>query len=105
MTCDLCQATTFDTKNMEIFEVGQILVLSFKRFLNGRKNEAIVKVPEFLEPSKIVSGPQLQSYEGMKYKLYGAIIHYGSLSGGHYIALCYNSKNKMWMQYNDSIVT
>ena len=59
MTCDLCQATTFDTKNMEIFEVGQILVLSFKRFLNGRKNDADVKVHEFLEPDKTVSKSQL----------------------------------------------
>lgn len=59
MTCDLCQATTFDTKNMEIFEVGQILVLSFKRFLNGRKNDADVKAPEFLEPWEVISEPQL----------------------------------------------
>jgi hypothetical protein len=44
---------------MEIFEVGQILVLSFKRFLNGRKNDADVKAPEFLEPWEVISGPQL----------------------------------------------
>ena len=43
---------------MEILEAGQILVLSFKRFLNGRKNEADIKVPETLEPREVVCESQ-----------------------------------------------
>jgi ubiquitin C-terminal hydrolase len=102
MTCDLCGATTFDTKDMHIFEAGQILVLSFKRFLDGRKNEANVLTPEFLEPREVVSESQVQSYRGLRYRLYAAIIHYGSLQGGHYIAVCYNYKSRKWVKYNDS---
>lgn len=43
--------------------------------------------------------------DGNKYILTGYVIHYGSLSGGHYIACGLRSlENDIWYTFNDSLV-
>lgn len=39
------------------------------------------------------------------YKLFGAVLHSGSLSGGHYTAICKSSFNGKWYNFNDSHVS
>ncbi|EAY22349.1 Clan CA, family C19, ubiquitin hydrolase-like cysteine peptidase [Trichomonas vaginalis G3] len=39
------------------------------------------------------------------YKLTGVLVHSGRYGGGHYYAYLWNEEKKMWIKFNDSIVT
>ncbi|KAL3680049.1 hypothetical protein R1sor_023005 [Riccia sorocarpa] len=49
--------------------------------------------------------PRRGGREAVIYDLYGVCCHMGSLSGGHYTALCKNWENDMWYCFNDSSVS
>ncbi|KAL2613060.1 hypothetical protein R1flu_024752 [Riccia fluitans] len=49
--------------------------------------------------------PRRFGKEAVIYDLYGVCCHVGSLSGGHYTALCKNWENDMWYCFNDSSVS
>lgn len=36
------------------------------------------------------------------YDLFAVSVHYGGLSGGHYVAYAKNSEDKQWYNFNDS---
>lgn len=57
-----------------------------------------------IEPCDFVNDRKSPRYDGKVYQLYGAIIHSGSLRGGHYVAVCYDRNQKKWLEYNDSWV-
>ena len=42
---------------------------------------------------------------GAYYKLCGVTRHFGSLSGGHYTAVCRDPNTNDWLEFNDSLVT
>ena len=90
---------------MQIYEANKIFAVNFKRFLNNRKNETIVSPPKYLDLTPFVVEKERHKFEGKRYRLYAAIIHSGSLNGGHYYAYCYNYKAGKWMEYNDSSVS
>lgn len=61
-------------------------------------------MPIVIEPCDFVIDRKSPQYDGKVYQLYGAIIHSGSLRGGHYVAICYDYNQKKWFEYNDSWV-
>jgi ubiquitin C-terminal hydrolase len=73
------------------------LIIQLKRFHldedkgTYRKNDLLVKYPE-----------QLQIL-GREYKLMGVVLHFGTLDGGHYTALC--RREGKWFEFNDESVS
>jgi hypothetical protein len=48
---------------------------------------------------------QEENAESHIYDLYGVVNHSGSLSFGHYTAMCFNEIEEKWYNFNDSMVT
>lgn len=80
---------------MSIQQTNQILFVILKRFTEKAKINSRVDVP--LE----IDSKYMKSSEEGYYELYGMIIQSGSLHGGHYIAVCWDSING-WMILDDS---
>jgi ubiquitin C-terminal hydrolase len=104
MHCENCKRDTRTSKKMEVYEANKILVLCLRRFHEDQKNERSVIVPTVIEPCDFVTDRKSPQYDGKVYQLYGAIIHSGSLRGGHYVAICYDYNQKKWFEYSDSWV-
>jgi len=43
--------------------------------------------------------------EAVVYDLFGIVNHYGSMNGGHYVAIVKNEVTQEWIRYDDSAVT
>lgn len=90
--CENCQAKRIASKRTNVNEWPQYLFIWLKRFRqNGRhitKNSQELEIP-------------IDWRHDMK--LQGAVIHYGSLNGGHYVYVGEN--NGKWFLFNDSSVT
>ncbi|KAG0317867.1 Ubiquitin carboxyl-terminal hydrolase 16 [Dissophora globulifera] len=97
-------------KRYLISEMPQTMVLHLKRFEQSgrfgqmRKIEDYVEIPEELDmspyymPKHDIEDENSEARAGrgkadsMKYRLYGAVVHMGTLSGGHYINYVLSSK-------------
>lgn len=88
---------------MEVYQANKVLIIGLKRFHEGRKNERKIKIDELLSPSKFEHRKNV--HPDHQYRLYGLILHFGSLNGGHYIAVCYNYRSGQWIEYNDSRIS
>ena len=91
------------TKSISFWNMPDILVVTFKRFLPDgiRKLENRVDFPLVnLDLSKYVVGYNPSTYV---YDLYGVCNHMGGTMGGHYTAYVKNSAD-IWVHYNDSNV-
>ena len=90
------------TKQILFWSLPNILVISFKRFLNnGRKQQSFIDFPiDNLNLSKYVVGYDKHSYV---YDLYGICNHSGNTGGGHYYAYIKN-ENGTWYEFNDARV-
>ena len=89
--------------NLLIFELPQILIISFKRFNNSNKkiNNTITTPITNLDLSKYVIGYDKHTY---KYDLFGICNHNGGCLGGHYTSFVKNANGK-WYHFNDTQVT
>ena len=101
--CRDCNRDTRTRKWMEVYEANKVLIIGLKRFHEGRKNDRKISIDELLSPPDFEHRKGL--HPGHKYRLYGLILHFGSLHGGHYIAVCYNYLSKQWIEYNDSRIS
>ena len=118
--CPQCKALCDATKQMTIFSLPNVLVITFKRFLvnswgqPGGKIDLRVDFP--LEGFDISSGVSRDQHgeramsgasddDDPLYDLYGVANHFGSTAGGHYTAYCQNSCDKHWYQFDDSRCT
>ncbi len=107
-TCSHCKKEVRAIKHMTICRPPPVLIIHLKRFrqrqgrfcMTQRKVEDLVHYPiEGLDISPYLSTPEL----GMpKYNLFAVTEHYGSLSGGHYVAVCRSFWKKGWVAYDDS---
>ena len=99
--CKQCRELRLARKKMEIFFLPKILIICLKRFSNrGKhimKNSQNVIFPiDNLDMKKFIVGPYNTH---CKYNLYAVSRHYGYINGGHYTAICKNTKR--WFEYND----
>ena len=106
--CDKCKKHQEALKTLEIYRAPKYLIIQFKRFkiktnstitgwLSNKKITTFVDYPiNNLDIRKYVIGPEK---EKAIYDLYGIVEHFGSLSSGHYIALCKNLGR--WIEYDD----
>ena len=99
--CDKCHVKVCPFKEMKFFELSSILIFSIKQFRRGLKINQHINFPEYLDMREYSIGIQNNGY---KYRLYGICVHQGGLNGGHYYAMCYNSKTDQWLKCNDTHV-
>lgn len=91
------------TKTISFWNMPDILVVTFKRFLPDgiRKIENLIDFPlEGLDLSRYIIGYNSKTYI---YDLYGVCNHMGGTTGGHYTAYVKNGED-IWVNYNDSSV-
>ena len=101
--CENCKKKQRPKKKLEIYNAPKILIIQIKRFSHITKINTKVNFPLIdLDLSKyIISDDESKN---AKYDLFAVANHYGSLSFGHYTAVCKNSLNDKWYEYNDSSV-
>jgi ubiquitin carboxyl-terminal hydrolase 4/11/15 len=110
--CSVCKEHQEANKKLEIFKAPHILIVQFKRFkiksgnvfmgmMANRKNESFIDFPiENLDIRNYIVGEDKN--DGI-YDLFAISQHFGSLSGGHYTALCKN--NNKWYNFDDDNVS
>ena len=97
--CNKCGFPTISAKCERICKFPTILIIHLKRFYsngyhNLKKNNRI-----------LINGTLNFSSKGFyNYNLISTINHYGSLEGGHYVALCKDKKFN-WYLFNDSSIS
>lgn len=90
--CPKCQESLVASKRFYFDNWSKYLIIGLKRFqYQGTR---------YVKNSNSVSIPYEWNHG---YKLKGAIIHSGSINGGHYI--CVGEKNNKWYIFNDSNVS
>jgi ubiquitin C-terminal hydrolase len=90
--CSKCKTKTIASKRVQVIEWGPNLIISLKRFkqngLRLQKNTKQIEIPLIWRTN---------------YKLYGAVIHGGTLNGGHYTYV--GNYNNKWYHFNDTHVS
>lgn len=106
--CPVCKEHREALKKLDIYKPPNILIIQMKRFkiktnnvvmgmISNKKNDSTINYPlEGLNLQSYVVGPQS---ENSIYDLFAISQHYGSLSSGHYTALCRNGNS--WYEYDD----
>jgi ubiquitin C-terminal hydrolase len=118
--CPKCNDFRQANKKLEIYKAPKILIIHLNRFsyFDNRKINTEINFPiESLILDKYVvkkerSRKSIINDEDNKefkfenvYDLFAIANHYGSLDGGHYIAVAKNPENSEWFQFNDSNVS
>jgi len=108
--CKRCQKNVQANKQIEFFRLPKILIIHLKRFksrifmgsyLAQSKNNEFIDYPTHnFDLSQILKGKQRAIYD-----LFGVVMHYGMLQGGHYTATCFNPIKNKWLDFDDSDVT
>jgi ubiquitin C-terminal hydrolase len=85
--CDKCNENTEYTKTTKIWKIPDVLVFIIKRFTNGFiKNNKVIDINKTICFKR---GSVLQNTDNdITFTLSSLGIHYGSLQGGHYCAIC-----------------
>lgn len=100
--CDKCKSKVDAERSTSWWLAPDVLVILLKRFQYTASGFEKVNVPvEF--PSKDLTlriGGNTQNPESM-YDLYGVVNHTGSLSSGHYTAVCLDDQTDQWSFFND----
>jgi ubiquitin carboxyl-terminal hydrolase 8 len=108
--CDVCADYKDAEQTTYFWEYPEIFMIQLKRFSNKRrgnyefteKNSTMIEYPlKDLDISMIKSS---YCQDSPKYELYGVVLQSGSLSGGHYTAVCKNPVNDKWYKFDDSRV-
>jgi ubiquitin C-terminal hydrolase len=109
--CDNCKDLKDAEQSTYLWETPEILIVHLKRFITKQygnsirteKNGTMITYP--LQDLDIT--PTISPYNrngNYKYELYGVVRQHGSLGGGHYTAVCKNSINNKWYEFDDSHV-
>ena len=85
--CDKCNECTEYTKTMKIWKIPDVLVFIIKRFSNGMsKNSDVIDINKTICFKR---GAILSNIDSdITFTISSLGIHYGSLHGGHYCAIC-----------------
>ncbi|KAL3230602.1 Uncharacterized protein RNJ44_01051 [Nakaseomyces bracarensis] len=106
--CPKCKDHRQATKQLELWNTPDILLIHLKRFENQRsfsdKIDVTVEFPiEGLDVSPYIVNTMEQ--KGTIYDLFAVDNHYGGLGGGHYTAYAKNETDGKWYYFNDSRVS
>jgi ubiquitin C-terminal hydrolase len=84
--CSKCNKNTAYKKSTKLWKLPDVLVIIIKRFINmNTKNDAPVSINDYLNFNK---GSILSNKKDAVYDFSSVALHFGSLNGGHYSAIC-----------------
>merc|ERR1711937_974983 len=104
--CPRCKVPCPAKKQLCPFSYPPVLIIHLKRFQINVLNGQWMKCSKKIQVSdQLTFEPSLVEDDRHKivYKLYAAIIHQGSIHGGHYTALC--RRGNSWKLFNDDQIT
>lgn len=106
--CPKCKEHRQATKQLELWNTPEILLIHLKRFENQRsfsdKIDAVVDFPiEGLDMTPYVVDSVVE--DGCIYDLFAVDNHYGGLGGGHYTSYVKNNIDNRWYYFDDSRVS
>ena len=97
--CEKCKQLSEAERRTSFWVTPDVLVVLLKRFqFSSTSGFEKISVPVKFPESDLVIKSAI-------YDLYGVVNHYGSLSAGHYTALCREDSTSRWFIYNDHQVT
>ena len=111
--CSYCKKNQEAFKKLEIYRAPNVLIVQLKRFdcktesiyegfIKNKKNESLVNFPlKNLDIGKYVV--EENSRKDCLYDLCAISQHFGSLSSGHYTALCLNDDE--WYNFDDEKIS
>jgi ubiquitin C-terminal hydrolase len=100
--CDSCHSRSDAVRKIDFSRSPDVLVILLKRFqFSGGGFERVPVPVEFSETNFTIRAADSEEV----YDLYGVVNHTGSLSSGHYTALCRDGDSGEWFLYNDHSVT
>ena len=106
--CSNCKKLQKSKQKLQIYKPPNYLIILLKRYdlkknygnFYGEKNNTFVSYPiNNFDIREYIEGPEKNN---AIYDLYGIIEHFGTMSSGHYTAICKN--NNKWISYNDSMI-
>jgi ubiquitin C-terminal hydrolase len=101
--CDRCNSHVQAVKSFSIWRDPPILILHLARFVQigavQRKLDVPITYPDVLDFVPFLARP---SDTAALYRLFGVVEHYGTLSAGHYVAICWVEDRQKWLCFNDS---
>jgi ubiquitin C-terminal hydrolase len=84
--CTKCNKNTAYKKSTKLWKLPDVLVIIIKRFINIQlKNEAPISINDYMTFNK---GTILSNKKDATYIFSSTALHFGSLNGGHYSAIC-----------------
>jgi ubiquitin C-terminal hydrolase len=84
--CSTCRKNTAYKKYTKLWKLPDVLVIIIKRFINTHvKNDAPIAINDYLNFNK---GSVLSNKKDVIYDFSSVALHFGSLNGGHYAAIC-----------------
>jgi ubiquitin C-terminal hydrolase len=100
--CDKCNTCSNYSKTIKIWKAPDVLFLLIKRFKDDlNKDTRYIKINKSLYFGESTI---LENNIEKQYNLSSIGLHYGSLYGGHYMAIC-NIGNGKYYQYDDLQIT
>ena len=107
--CNNCKKHQEATVKMQIYKPPYYLIIHLKRFkiksgkpiigfMSNKKNDTFITYPTDLDLKDHIIGDY-----NTKYELIGVNQHHGSISSGHYTAICKN--NGVWYEFDDDTVS
>ena len=99
--CDKCKELVQPEKKLMLWKTADTCIILLKRYSKGVKKDTFIDFPLTLDLSNYSLN---YSGVGVRYQLSGICIQSGSLSGGHYYAMCRNELDSKWREYNDTHV-
>jgi len=101
--CEKCNESCQAMKQLVPYRFPPILVIHLKRFELNMINMRWMKCSRHIKAQTELEINDAYHEKNLQYKLYAAIIHQGSLDGGHYTALC--KRGQKWILFNDDHIT
>ena len=84
--CSTCRKNTAYKKSTKLWKLPDVLVIIVKRFMNTHaKNDTPIAINDYLNFNK---GSILSNKKDVVYTFSSVALHFGSLNGGHYAAIC-----------------
>jgi ubiquitin carboxyl-terminal hydrolase 8 len=84
--CSKCNKNRAYKKSTKLWKLPDVLVIIIKRFINIHlKNDTPISINDYLNFNK---GSILSNKKDVVYNFSSVALHFGSLNGGHYSAIC-----------------
>jgi ubiquitin C-terminal hydrolase len=84
--CSKCNKNRAYKKSTKLWKLPDVLVIIIKRFINIHlKNDVPISINDYLNFNK---GSILSNKKDVVYNFSSVALHFGSLNGGHYSAIC-----------------